>query len=54
MVLHVTDEGEFRRNILSAPAVCQTDEPKGECSTLGMLEGCDGHVGSVFVFVVFF
>ena len=39
---------------LPAPGNYRTDEPEGEGSVFGVLEGGGGHTGSVSGFVVFF
>ena len=46
--------GKSSGDDLPAPGDYRTDDPEGESPVFGMLEGCGGYVGSVFIFVVFF
>ena len=46
--------GKSSGDDLPTPGYYRTVQPEGECSMFCMLEGCGGHTGSVFVFVVFF
>ena len=39
--------------ILPGPGDYRTDDPEGESLGFGMLEGCDGYTGSVFLTVIF-
>ena len=51
---HIARSGKSSGDELPALGDYRTGSPEGECHVFGMLEGGDGHMGSVFIFIVFF
>ena len=53
-MLSIADDSGIYLIILPAPGIYRTDEPEGDGSLFGVLEGGGAHTGSVSGFVVFF
>ena len=53
-MLPIADESGIYPEFLPAPGIYRTDEPEGDGSVFGVLEGGGGPTDSVILFVGFF